>query len=440
MLATDDVTEGSGVITASGEPASASPTTARIGYLLSRYPAISHTFFLYEVLGLRALGLTIETASINQPDRALADLPPAEAAEAGKTYYIKGTSKAQALALLCSIVLAHPAIPLRGLLAVMRMPRLTARRRALWLAYLAEALLVGAWMRRRDLQHLHVHFGGPVASVGMLVSAAWGIPYSLTIHGPEELQDFSAYHLAEKLEEAKFILCISDFAKSQLMQRMPPASWTKLHVVRLGVTGDFLKEPATPTAQSHNAVVQIVCVGRLVPEKGHRLLLEAVTRMRDAELAVQATLVGDGVEREALQHYAASLNIEDRITFAGARSHAETAALLRTADIFVLPSFAEGIPVALMEAMALQIPCVSTTVAGISELIRHGQDGLLVAPSNVDALTQAITLLASDEHLRHRLGASARARVMDCYNLPKNHAMLANVLREQTSPAVGAGV
>ncbi len=408
------------------------PANTRIAYLLSRYPAISHTFFLHEVLGLREKGLHIETASINEPDRGRDELPEMEAAEAAKTFYVKAGSKGKAAIRVLSIAAKHPAVFLRGVRAVLNLPSLTVRKRALWMAYLAEALLTGDWMRRRNLPHLHVHFGGPVASVGMLVARAWQVPFSLTIHGPEELQDYSSHHLAEKVAAANFVLCISDFAKSQLMQRMVPADWHKLHVVRLGVSGDLLASPERD-ARDRSAPVHVVCVGRLVPEKGQRLLLEAIAHIRNRGVDVRATLVGDGRERTALQARAEELGITPHVHFAGSRSHAETVAIVRTADIFALPSFAEGIPVALMEAMALEVPCVSTSVAGIPELIRNGQDGLLTAPANVDELTLALHSLAVDRDLRCRLGTSARARVMDAYNLPKNHAALATLFEEQVA-------
>ncbi|MDE1163415.1 MAG: glycosyltransferase family 4 protein [Acidobacteriaceae bacterium] len=404
-------------------------STPRMAYLLSRYPAISHTFFLHEVLGLRGHGLHIETASINAPDRPMAHLPELEAKEASATFYVKAGSKAALLSRLLLLSAAHPSVVFRGLGAVLRVRGLVWKTRLMWLAYLAEALLVGDWMRRQKLQHLHVHFGGAVASVGYLTSIAWQLPYSLTIHGPEELQDFRTYQMPEKLQQAAFILCISWFAKSQLMQRLPPSSWHKLHVARLGVPETMLAEQ--PIVARETNTPHVVCVGRLVPEKGQRLLLQAIVTLRAEGLAITATLVGGGPELATLQGFAQTHGLEHSVYFAGAQSHPETLALLKTADLFVLPSFAEGIPVALMEAMALEIPCISTTVAGISELIRNGQDGLLVAPADVDGLTAALRALATDEQLRARMGNSSRARVFGHYRLMSNHSKLADIFRQE---------
>ncbi len=405
----------------------------RLAYLLSRYPAVSHTFFLKEVLGLRHLGLSIATASVNPPDRPAAHLSDDERTEMGNTFYLKGGPLFEALTTLLGISLRHPAVLLRGLAAVAGVRGLTFKVRLFWLAYLAEALMLGAWMRRGALSHLHVHFGGPVATVGMLTSQAWRIPYSLTIHGPEELQNVSSYHLPEKLSQSSFVVCISDFSRSQLQQITPPSQWHKFTVVRLGVGQQLLQQTMQHgnANGSTNRPVHLVCVGRLVPEKGQRLLLHTLACLQQQGLEVRLTLAGDGVDRSTLEAEASALQIAGIVHFAGALSHAAVLALCATADLFVLPSFAEGIPVALMEAMALEIPCVSTTIAGIPELMRNGVDGLLVPPSNLDALAAAVMRLVQDPALRRCLGNSARARVRLHYCLPDNLQQLAIQFQER---------
>ncbi len=405
----------------------------RIGYLLSQYPAISHTFFLQEVLGLRARGLHLETASINRPDRPSTELPPVEATEARRTHYIKDGKQARALRRFLMVCLRRPDVLLRGLFAVIAVKGLSLRQRGFWLFYLAEAMLVGRWMKMRRLQHLHVHFGGPVATVGMLASIAWKIPYSLTIHGPEELLNVKSYHLREKLAHAKFVLCISDFCRSQLYACTPPSDWHKFTVVRLGVDPLVLTPPSRPiTFNTRNDVLRLVCTGRMVPAKGHLILLEAIKQLRDRGLPMQVTMIGGGPELVSLQSFVLKHRMADSVTFTHALSHAETLMHLRRADLFALASFAEGIPVALMEAMSLGLPCVSTTIAGIPELIRHGVDGLLVPPANAAALSQAIESVIVDHVLRRSLGASARQRIINQYNLPLNQELLAHTFKMKT--------
>jgi len=409
------------------EPVAAAPSAPQSGicvaFLLSQYPAVSHTFLLQEVLGLRARGFRIETVSINRPDRPVHRLPAQEAAEAGATHYIKDGNPARALWFALLTALLHPAVVFRALTAIHRLPNLTLRQRSRWLFYLIEALLVGRWMHMRSLRHLHVHFGGAVASVGYLTSIAWKIPYSLTIHGPEELLNTSPYQLHEKLLQASFIFCISDFCRSQLCQLTTPSQWSKFTVIRLGVNPARLT-PRQPARQA-SSQIQLVCTGRLVAAKGHHILLESLKRLRDRGVELHATLIGDGPERSRLEDFLHLHGMQHAVTFTSALSHAETLAHVREADIFVLASFAEGIPVALMEAMAFGVPCISTTIAGIPELICSGKDGLLVPPANSIALANAIESLAHDPALRAFLGHSARRRILEQYNLAHNHDLLA---------------
>jgi colanic acid/amylovoran biosynthesis glycosyltransferase len=424
-------------------PPEATPGSIRMAYLLSRYPAISHTFFLHEVLGLRARGLHIETASINAPDRPLDALPAVEATEARATFYLKGKPPLSAAFTLLTILLTAPAAVFRGLSAVFAVSGLTLRQRAFWLFYLAEALLLGRWMQQRNLPHLHVHFGGAVASVGMLTSAAWRIPYSLTIHGPEELLNADSYQLRAKLDHAAFVFCISDFCRSQLLQLTPPAHWPRFQVIRLGVDPVLLGPQSRTTTSGIRypgkpRPIEIVCTGRLVPAKGHRILLEALRLLRDrgtlTDIPVHLTLIGAGPEQPSLQHFVAHHALADAVTFTSALSHPQTLAHLRRADLFVLASFAEGIPVAIMEAMALGIPCISTTIAGIPELIHSGVDGILVPPANAPALADALETLLTDPTLRKNLGNSARQRIITQYNLPLNQELLAHSFEAHLNP------
>lgn len=398
----------------------------RIAYLLSQYPAVSHTFFLKEILGLKQLGFHVETASVNSADRPLGSLPLNEASESRNTYYIKTLGLYKILGILTTLALRRPHVCLRGLKAALQLSGWDLRATIYAFLYLIEALLLGAWMKQRSLRHLHVHFGGPVATVGMLASAAWGISYSLTLHGPEEFYDVTASYLPEKIARAKFIFCISNFCRSQVMKYSQPSHWKKLHVLRLGVDPDEFR----PAPKNADSVLNIVSVGRMVPAKGQLILLQAFHTVLHARQGIHLTLIGDGPERKSLQQFVEEHDLSRHVTFRGALNHDQTREQLAHADIFALASFAEGVPVALMEAMAMEIPCVSTNVAGIPELIRHNVDGILVPASSVEALAEALHMLAADEACRKNLGCSARARVLDCYNLPKNLRKLASAFEE----------
>lgn len=404
----------------------------RLGYLLSRYPGISHTFFLQEVRGLRELGFTIETASINPPDRPQAQLTSIEAEEAATTLYLKSMSSIQAMLRLLNIAFRSPASVLRALRAGLGLGPSSLRQRLFSFFYIAEAVLLSDWIRRRAITHLHVHFGGAVATVGLIAAAAARIPYSLTIHGPDDFFDEQLFHLQQKLEKAAFVIAISHYCRSQLMRIASPSSWDRFETVRLGIRPELL--PERP-ARTPGGPLQLVMVGRLVPAKGPLLLLQAVERVRRQGIAVALTLIGDGPERGELEAFVQQHGMTDVVTLTGGLNHDQTLERVADADLFVLASFAEGIPVALMEAMGLGVPCISTYIAGIPELIHHDRDGILVPAGSVDELADAILRLARDPALRHQFAKAARDHVMREYHLLENLKLLAATLeRRLASP------
>ncbi len=401
----------------------------RLLYLLSRYPAVSHTFFLNEILELRKRGFAVEAASINQPDRSRSSMPAIEVEEAEKTFYIKSTGAVRAAEVAAKTLLFRPGVFFRGLGAALCLGQWNPGATLYAIFYLAEALILGDWMRSHGHRHLHIHFCGPVATVGMLASIAWGFSYSMTVHGPDEFYDVEKFYLRQKVEGAKFILCISDFCRSQLMRIAAPEHWDKMHVARLGVDLDVFLPVSEQPKPDH--VLEILCVGRLVPSKGQLILLRACAILHGKGCPVRVRLVGDGPDRKHLEAFAGREKLP--VIFEGAKTHDETRQLLGQANIFALASFAEGVPVALMEAMAMEVPCVSTAIAGIPELIRDGLDGLLVPASSAELLAAALERLAEDPLLRRSLGAAGRKRVLGLYNLPQNVGSLARILRELAS-------
>jgi glycosyltransferase involved in cell wall biosynthesis len=399
---------------------------ARILYLLSRYPAVSHTFFLNEIRELRKRGFTVDVASINQPDRSRSAMLAVEAEEAERTFYIKSKGAVHASAVAARTLFFRPGVFFRGLKAALSLGQWDARAATYALFYFAEALILGDWMRSQNHRHLHIHFCGPVATVGMLASMAWGFSYSLTVHGPDEFYDVEKFYLRQKIERAKFVVCISDFCRSQLMRIASPEHWDKMHVARLGVDLEVFS-PVRPLSNSVGRM-EILCVGRLVPSKGQLILLRACAILHAKGCPIQVRLVGDGPDRKHLEAFAKQEELP--VFFEGARTHDETRQLLGEADIFALASFAEGVPVALMEAMAMEVPCVSTAIAGIPELIRDGLDGLLVPASSAEVLAAALERLVEDLQLRRSIGLAGRKRVREFYNLPENMKVLASVLRD----------
>lgn len=409
----------------STENEQAVPAGLRLAYLLSRYPAVSHSFFLNEILQLRKLGFDIEVASINSPDRVADALPQIERIESEKAFYVKAVSPLRALAVVLETLLLRPQVFFRGFAFALRLGGWDLRAKLFALFYFAEALLVGRWMVRRGVTHLHVHFSTAVATVGMLTSVAWKLPYSLSVHGPDEFHNIEEYYLAQKVAHAKFVFCISDFCRSQLMRLSSPEHWGKFEVIRLGVDPDLFTRSSRAEKTADDAL-DIVCIGRLVSAKGQLILVRAFADLLEQGYVVRLKFVGDGEDRKQLESYVMSQALNSLVEFEGALNHEQTRKILGSADLFVLASFAEGLPVALMEAMAMEIPCISTYIAGIPELIRDGIDGLLVPASSQEKLVSAMKLLLDNSQLRHKLGAAGRKRVLTLHDLATNTRALAD--------------
>lgn len=409
-------------------PVTPAESPCRLGYLVSRYPALSHTFILREVRWLRANGFEIHTASVNRPDRPIPALTAEEREEAAGTFFLKqagvgGAARAHVLALL-----THPWRYLRGLGFALALGWPDLKRLRLCFFYFIEAVMVGRWMTDRGLRHLHVHFATPASTVGLICSRIYACGLSVTIHGPDEFYDAPGYLLAEKIRGADFLCCISHFARSQMMKLSPASEWDKFELAPLGV------DPAAFSPRPFRAAprpFELLCVGRLVPAKGQQLLLRAVAALVGQGRQVRLCLVGDGPDRAALERSAAETGLAEVVVFAGAVDQDRIRGFYTEADAFVLASFAEGVPVVLMEAMAMEIPCVTTRITGVPELIRDGIDGLLVPASDTEGLVEAIARLMDEPELRRSLGENGRRRVIERYNLETNTRRLGRIFRQR---------
>jgi glycosyltransferase involved in cell wall biosynthesis len=245
---------------------------------------------------------------------------------------------------------------------------------------------------------------------------AWS--WSMTVHGSAEFYDVAGERLADKVHSARLVICVSDFTRSQLMAQVTEQHWDKLRVIRCGVNPDEF----APHRVDATGDFALVTVARLTQGKGHGVLLEALRELRDRGLAVRLILVGDGPKRSELEALARKLGIESAITFVGAVGREDVHEYYRAADAFCLPSFHEGVPVVLMEAMALELPVIATDVMGIRELVEHERNGLLVRPGRSDILAAALQQLIVDADLRRRLGAAGRETVLQTFDIRRSAA------------------
>jgi colanic acid/amylovoran biosynthesis glycosyltransferase len=389
----------------------------RIAYLTSQYPATSHTFISREVAALRKLGVSLDTLSIRPPSSAeLQD--KAIAAAARNTFTVLEQPATMIFGAHLATVFSNPAGYFRtlGLAVSHRPPGL--RGFGLSLAHFAEAAALARQLRRRKITRLHNHFANSAATVGYLATRMLKMPWSFTMHGISETDYPAGLLLGRKIEAADFVACVSYFGRAQAMRLVTPDHWSKLHVVRCGLPLSELPEHAPPGTPK-----KLIAVGRLSPEKGHTGLLEAFASNSDHNI-LELVLVGDGPEADRLRALAGQLGISDRVRFAGRLSEPETLSEIAKADILVLPSFMEGLPIVLMEAMAMGTAVIASRVGGIPELVDDGESGLLFTPSNWDELASCIRRLVDDDGLREKLVQRGRAKVVAEFDIGRSAAQL----------------
>jgi glycosyltransferase involved in cell wall biosynthesis len=390
----------------------------RIAYLTGVYPLASHTFIQREIASLRALGSEITITSIRRPE-AKEIIGPEEEAALAETFYVLAAAK-NPLRLLgdhLALFAQSPARWLKALVLALRTNRPGAKGMLWQLFYFAEAGVLGRYLQKNGVAHLHNHFADSSATVSMLTSALTGVPYSFTLHGPTELFAPESWHMAEKVARARLVICISHFARSQVMLFSDPVHWHKLRIVHCGVTPARYTDTPAPSGTG----MRLLFVGRLDPVKGLRVLLEAFEAARTKAPEITLRIIGDGEDRPFVEAEAARIG---GIEVLGYRSQDFVAEALGTSDVLVLPSFAEGVPVALMEAMVSARPVIATRVGGVQELVEDGVSGRIVAPGNAEELATAISDMAADPGLRRAMGKAGRAKVITEFDIDREAVWL----------------
>jgi glycosyltransferase involved in cell wall biosynthesis len=390
----------------------------KVAYLTNQYPHVRHTFIRREIVALEAHGVDVVRYSIRDSGADAVD--PADQAEYAKTRALLTAGKGPLLAALLGQV-AHPMRFLRALRQAFRLGRRSDRGTLRHLVYLAEACLLRKWMARDGVTHLHVHFATNPAAVALMCKTLGGPPYSVTVHGPEEWDRPEALSLKQKYESAAFVVAVTDFGRCQIYRWTALDFWPRVHVVRCGVDEAFLKGEPEPVPETK----KLVLVAGLVEQKGHLLLIQALAKARDAGADFHMIFVGDGHLRGVLTEEVRRLGLDGRVEFAGWQSNAQVREHLRTSRALVMPSFAENLPVAMMEAMAIGRPVLGTYIAGVPELVETGLNGWLVPAGNVDATAEAIVrVLRMPADELTRLGRAGADRVRARHDAAKEAARL----------------
>lgn len=410
-----------------------------LAYLTSVYARVSHTFIRGEVAALRALGHTVHTFSVRRP--AAGELISAEIRrEYAATVHIVAAGPVR----LVWAGLREAAGSPRRFLAAARLAQRFGTpgwKGRLWpQAYLLEAAFLARRLRAAKVEHLHNHFGEGSTAVAALAAALAGISFSTTIHGPSEFDRPTLLALREKVKRSAFTVAISHFGRSQLYRWCDHRDWSKIEVVRCGLHGNFLDGKAVPVPDRRT----LVSVGRLDEQKGQMLLVEAAGRLRAQGMDFELILIGDGPLRKPLEDLIRRLGIQQHVRLAGWRSAEEVREAILASRALVLSSFAEGLPVVLMEALALRRPVISTAIAGIPELVKQGTCGWLVPAGSVDDLVDAMrTALTTPAPELDRMGREGARRVAERHNARieagKLAALFAQAVAGPTSAAPPAG-
>lgn len=397
----------------------------KIAYLVNQYPKTSHSFIRREILALEALGVPISRFSIRSIHSEIVD--EADQQEAKKTRYILDVG---VLGLVGSLLQTFVKQPLRLLKTAgftLKIGWGSDRGVLLNLAYLAEACVLRSWLAAAGVTHIHTHFGTNSATVALLCRLLGGPAYSMTIHGPEEFDKPAAIALSQKIDHAAFVVAVCSFGKSQLFRWCDYKQWAKIHVVHCGVDQMFLHYPDMPLPSEP----RLVCVGRLSEQKGHLMLIEAVSQLAAEGLAFKLVLVGDGPLRSKIEAMIQHLKLENHIEITGWATNAQVQQQVLAAQAMVAPSFAEGLPVVIMEALALSRPVISTYIAGIPELVQPEKCGWLVPAGSVEDLAATLrTVLQTPVATLEEMGRAGATLVRQNHDAAVEAAKLASLFEK----------
>lgn len=397
----------------------------RMTYFVNQYPKVSHSFIRREILALERQGIDIQRVALRGWDGELVDAD--DLSERKKTQYVLKGGIAVLLLAALRLLLMNPSRFLKTLIFALKMSRHADRPWPYHLIYLTEACRILPWLKAFGSTHVHAHFGTNSTEVVMLARVLGGPSYSFTVHGPEEFDKPQFIHLREKIHHAAFVVAISSYGRSQLYRWLDYSQWHKVNVVHCGLESDFYDVSPKPIPNEP----RLVCVGRLCEQKGQLLLIEAARRLVEKNISFHLVLAGDGEMRQVLEQLITDYGLNQQITITGWISSNQVREELLNARGLVLPSFAEGLPVVIMEAMALKRPVLTTYVAGIPELVIPGENGWLFPAGSVEALTAALeAILATPLTALQVMGNAGFERVVKRHSIDTEAEKLATLFKD----------
>ena len=398
----------------------------RVAYIMSRFPKLTETFVLDEMLELERQGASVEVFPLWR-EKAKVIHPEARALVARAHF-----TRTLDLPILRDNFRAFargPGVYLRTLVSLVLANRRSPRFLLAALALFPKACHFAERMRALEIDHVHAHFASHPAAAAFVIGRLSTIPWSFTAHGSDLYREQSM--LLEKVREARAVIAISEHNRDFILNHVGTDFRDKVRVVHCGVDTQCYADPDTVRDEDQGKVqYEIVCVGTLHEVKGQTHLLAACADLTEQGIAWRCHLIGDGPDRQALENQARALGIGERVLFHGHCEREEVRRLLGQMDVAVAPSVPtrdgrrEGIPVALMEAAASALPLIGSRLSGIPELISHNEIGLLVEPGDVRELALALTRLADDPAQRRRLGKAAFQKLARDFSLERSVASL----------------
>ena len=400
-----------------------------IAYIAQSFPHLTATFIYREVCALRDIGLNIVTFAVWKPDTS--KLSEESKSLVDSSFYVFPISWPKFLAAHLCFFFTRPIKYISTLLFVLTRRGERKKNRLRTFFHFCEAIYLATDMKRQEIQHIHSHYAINAASIALVISRMLDITFSFTVHNTFFTDQII---LKEKLRAARFIVAISEYSRDFLLQLVPEEDLKdKFHIVHCGVSPDrFLP----PTRKATSQPPLIFSIAQLTERKGMPVLVKACRILNERGYDFQCVIAGDGSQRPLLEQFITEYQLEDKVQLIGVVFQEQLASYLSRTDIFVLPCLTasngdrDGIPVVLMEAMAMGIPCVSTYVSGIPELIQDGQNGLLVCEKDTIALADAVQRLLDDEALRVGLGKKGRQKVLREFNIKKSATQLAALFEE----------
>lgn len=396
----------------------------QISYLINQYPKVSHSFIRREIHALERQGFNVQRIAQRGWKDTIVDHQ--DKLEREKTQYIVKQGGVSLVVSALKVMISKPRAFLSVLFLAVSMIKGSDRSALHHLIYFLEACQMQVWLRSHNSRHIHAHFGTNSSEIAMFASQLAGIPYSFTVHGPEEFDKPQALGLNKKIKHAKFVVAISSFGKSQLYRWADYNDWQKVKEVHCGLEESFYLEAKTVNPKPNS----MVCVGRICEQKGQLLLIEALNKLHHSGIKIDLTLAGDGEMRQQVESLIKQYQLEPYVTITGWISSDEVKAQILASEVMVLPSFAEGLPVVIMEAMSLKRPVISTYVAGIPELISHQENGWLCAAGDVDRLAVMMSeALKTNKTKLKKMADLAYAKVVSRHNIDQEVTKLAQHIK-----------